>query len=207
MRKTKNMIILTFIFLFSIRCATIFKGNSNKVDFNSNPQGAQIYINGKYMGETPIRLKLESKRTYNIEFKKEGYKNKVFNIQNHVGAGWIILDVIGGLIPVIVDAATGAWYELDKEYVNVMLERQQTSKTMKPQEIKSSPLRIRIIKENALLRLYPNKNSTPIKKLSLGLILNVEELEGNWIKVKMVVNEEGDIISGYIHKDFVVFRK
>jgi hypothetical protein len=77
------------------------------------------------MGTTPIRLKLESKRTYIIEFKKEGYETKVFTITNHVGVGWVILDVIGGLIPVVVDAITGAWYELDQDAVNAILEKQQ----------------------------------------------------------------------------------
>jgi hypothetical protein len=106
-------------------CATIFKGNSSKIELNSNPQGAQVLVNGTAMGETPIRLKLESKKTYSIEFRKEGFKTRIVNVQNHVGAGWIVLDVITGLIPVIVDAATGSWYGLDQDNVNAVLEKQQ----------------------------------------------------------------------------------
>ena len=113
-------------------CATLFKGNSSKVDFNSNPQGAQVYVNGNPMGETPIRVKLESKGNYAIEFRKEGFKTKTFNITNHVGAGWIILDIITGLLPVIVDAATGSWYELDQKNVNAILEKQQPKPVTKP---------------------------------------------------------------------------
>ena len=106
-------------------CATIFKGNSSKVDMNSEPQGAQVIVNGNLMGETPVRLKLESKHTYSIEFKKDGFKTKTINIQNHVGAGWIVLDVLAGLVPVVIDAATSSWYDLDQKNVNAILEKQQ----------------------------------------------------------------------------------
>jgi len=125
MKRFLSIFLMASLFLLTSSCATIFKGNTSKIDFNSNPQGAQIYVNGNYMGDTPIRLKLESKQTYNIEFRKEGYKTKTFNITNHVGAGWIVLDVLFGLVPVIVDAATGSWYDLDQKNVNAILEKQQ----------------------------------------------------------------------------------
>jgi hypothetical protein len=126
MKKLLSTFLIASLFLLTSSCATIFKGNSSKINFNSNPQGAQIYVNGNYMGDTPILLKLESKQAYNIEFRKEGYKTKAFNITNHVGVGWIVLDVIFGLVPVVVDAATGSWYELDQKIVNALLEKQQS---------------------------------------------------------------------------------
>jgi hypothetical protein len=116
--------------LLSASCATIIKGNSSKVDLNSDPQGAKVFVNGYFMGETPIRIKLESKGNYILEFKKEGFKTKSFNITNHVGAGWIILDVLFGLIPVLVDAATGSWYDLDQNNINAILEKQQPRPTI-----------------------------------------------------------------------------
>jgi hypothetical protein len=125
MKKAISITLVTALFFLTSSCATLFKGTSSSVDFNSDPQGAKIYVNGNYMGDTPIMLKLESKRTYNIELRKEGYKTKTVNITNHVGAGWIVLDILGGLIPVIIDAATGAWYELDQKNVNAILEKQQ----------------------------------------------------------------------------------
>jgi len=125
MKKVISINLAVALFLLTSSCATLFKGTSSRVDFSSDPQGAKIYVNGNYMGDTPIRLKLESKRTYNIEFRKEGYQTKTFNITNHVGAGWIVLDILAGLVPVIIDAATGAWYELDQKTVNAILEKQQ----------------------------------------------------------------------------------
>jgi hypothetical protein len=106
-------------------CATIFHGSTDKINFSSDPSGAQVYVNGQLMGTAPLEMKLESKHTYNIEFRKEGYQNKTVVVTNSVGAGWIVLDVLFGLIPIIVDAATGNWYSLDQEHVNAALEKQQ----------------------------------------------------------------------------------
>ena len=62
---------------------------------------------------------------YTFEFKKEGYKPVIRVIENKIGVGWVILDVLAGLAPVIVDVYTGAWYVLDQKNVDAQLERQQ----------------------------------------------------------------------------------
>jgi hypothetical protein len=106
-------------------CATVFKGPNEHVSLNSDPRGAEVYINDAYMGDTPLRIKLEARHGYRIEFRKEGYKPKVVTISNHIGAGWVVLDVITGLVPVLIDAVTGSWYGLDQTHVNAALVRQQ----------------------------------------------------------------------------------
>ncbi|MCX7788735.1 MAG: PEGA domain-containing protein [Spirochaetes bacterium] len=109
-------------------CATLFKGTSQKVGYSSEPMGAKVYVNGQLMGTTPFEMEMKANRTYTIEFRKEGYENKTVVLNNSIGAGWIILDMLGGFIPVIIDAATGAWYSLDQDHVNAALEAQQKSK-------------------------------------------------------------------------------
>ena len=108
-------------------CALIFKGTSEKVSFNSDPLASKVYVNGQVMGNTPLELKLESKKSYTIEFKKEGFETKTVHLSNSIGAGYIILDIIFGfgLIPIIIDAATGAWYTLDEDHINAILEKQK----------------------------------------------------------------------------------
>ena len=114
-------VLLLAVLLF-INCATIFKGSQEYVDFQSDPAGAKVYVNGSYKGTTPVELHLESNKTYHIEFKKEGYATKTYTLTNHLGAGWVILDVLCGLVPVVVDAITGAWFKLDENNVGVVLE-------------------------------------------------------------------------------------
>jgi len=74
--------------------------------------------------KTPVELELKSDETYSIEFKKEGYETRTVILHSSVGAGWVILDILGGLIPVIIDAATGNWYGLDKDHINAVLEKE-----------------------------------------------------------------------------------
>jgi hypothetical protein len=117
MRITKYASFL-LVFLLVTSCATLFKGATDPINFGSNPVGAEVYVDGKLMGKTPLNLELTSKKTYAIDFKFEG-QTKTVNLTNKVGAGWIILDVVCGLIPIIVDAATGSWYMLSPKNLNV----------------------------------------------------------------------------------------
>lgn len=121
--KATSLLIIIFILILS-GCATLFKGTSETVSLGSEPP-AEVYINGTYRGDTPVKLDLKSDKEYDIEFRKEGFESKTVHISNSVGAGWIVLDVLGGLVPVIVDAATGAWYQLDQKMVNATLKKQQ----------------------------------------------------------------------------------
>ena len=117
MRFTKYALALLVVMLVT-SCATIFKGTTDSIKFGSNPAGAEVYIDGKLMGKTPINFELTSKKTYVIDFKFEG-QTKTINLTNKIGIQWIILDVLGGLIPVVVDAVTGDWYQLKPKDVNV----------------------------------------------------------------------------------------
>lgn len=116
-------VVIIIIVIQLTGCATIFKGTNSHLGMHSNPSGAEIFINGKYIGKTPLSLKLTSKTTYMVEFRKEGFKTITRNVTNKVGAGWVILDVLAGLVPVIIDAVTGSWYHLDEKNVDVQLEK------------------------------------------------------------------------------------
>lgn len=123
MKKILFVIICAMFFMQVIGCATIFKGTSDNVNFNSQPAGAGVYVNGNYLGVTPVKLKLQSKQTHYIELKKEGYGSRMFTLTNSIGVVWIVLDVLGGLIPVVIDAATGSWYTLDQDNINVSFDK------------------------------------------------------------------------------------
>lgn len=119
-----SSLVVIFIFTFS-NCAAIFKGTTDTVIFDSGPERAEVWINESYRGTTPLKLELKSKEEYDIEFRMEGYETRSYHIDNNVGVGWIILDILGGLVPIIIDAATGAWYSLDQKNINAVLQKQQ----------------------------------------------------------------------------------
>ena len=108
-----------------VGCATLFKQKTRTVAFNSDPQGAEIYINGNKMGKTPLPMNLSNLKAVTVTFKKEGYDDKTYIINTKVGGGWVVLDCLGGFIPVIIDAVTENWYNLDTDDVKVMLDVQR----------------------------------------------------------------------------------
>lgn len=101
-------------------CATLFKNSAPpEVSLSSNPDNAKVYVNGVYMGSTPLKLSLVADKTYDVRFEKNGFPPIHRQIGKTIGAKWIILDVVGGGVPLIVDAITGKWYDLDQEQVEV----------------------------------------------------------------------------------------
>ena len=112
--------ILTLTILIT-GCATLFAPKTHPLAVSSEPHGAEVYVNGFKMGTTPVKLSLKADKSYTIEFRKEGYESVARVVNTKVGAGWIVLDVLGGFIPVIIDAATGAWNKLDQDVVNAAL--------------------------------------------------------------------------------------
>lgn len=100
-------------------CATLFGKQRHSVEMVSTPSGAEVYVNGERMGETPLQLALKADKSYTVEFRIKGKKPITRIINNRVEAKWIVLDVLGGLIPVAIDAITKNWYGLDEEKLNV----------------------------------------------------------------------------------------
>jgi hypothetical protein len=119
LKKGCFLFVLVCVAIVLSSCATLFNEKTPAVSFMSSPSAAQVYVNGAQMGETPCTIKLETNKEYTIEFRKEGYPTKTYFLTNEIGPVWIILDILGGLIPIIVDAATGDWHELSQEYVSV----------------------------------------------------------------------------------------
>lgn len=105
-------------------CATLLAPKTHPLSLASEPHGAQVIVNGVNMGMTPLHLELKADQNYNIEFRKEGYEPQTHIVNSQVAAGWVILDVLFGLVPVIVDASTGAWNKLDQTAVDAVLYKQ-----------------------------------------------------------------------------------
>lgn len=109
-------------------CGAIFNGTTQTIRAQSSPQGATITTSpetGTFT--TPASLELERSNSYVLTFSQEGYSEETFQIRRTMNGGILVLDILAGLIGVIVDAATGAWYNLSPEDVSVTLEQQNAS--------------------------------------------------------------------------------
>jgi|WetSurMetagenome_2_1015567.scaffolds.fasta_scaffold1224858_1 hypothetical protein len=118
-------IIILFSFIEYTGCATIFVGSNENIDLISEPSGAKIIINGNEEGTTPANIALKRGKEYNIEFSKNGYSKKSIRLSYSLNAGWLILDIVCGLIGVVVDGVTGNWNGFDTKSYKVSLETQK----------------------------------------------------------------------------------
>jgi len=114
-------LVLSFLSFIFMSCAALFNSGGGRVAFSSNPSGAEVMVDGQSLGRTPVTLELDRKTTHQITIKKDG-KERTYVLNKKIGAGWIVLDVLGGLVPIIIDAATGSWYSLSPKDVNAQLE-------------------------------------------------------------------------------------
>jgi hypothetical protein len=116
-----------FLVLLLTSCGTLFSGSTDKLSFSSDPSGAKVLINGQLMGKTPVELSLPNKHPLNVEFRLKGFENKIVIVNSHLKAGYLILDIFPGfffgIIPLVVDAATGNWKGLETNHVHATLEK------------------------------------------------------------------------------------
>lgn len=125
MKKLITIIVLCS-FIFSYGCATIFVGSRDDISLSSEPTGAKVLVNGHNEGKTPLNIALKRGKEYTIEFVKEGYETKSLRLTYGVGAGWIILDILSGLVGIIIDAATGNWNGFDLDNYKANLEKAES---------------------------------------------------------------------------------
>lgn len=106
-------------------CGAILHGTRQSIDVQSSPAGAKVETSpSSGVFTTPTTLNLERKNSYVLTFSSPGYTSGSFNITNSIGTGTVIADVLlTGLVGVVVDGLTGAWYGLNPESANVTLNR------------------------------------------------------------------------------------
>ncbi|MEQ9310235.1 MAG: PEGA domain-containing protein [Balneolaceae bacterium] len=125
---TGTTVLATLLVSFlTLSCASIFKGSSADIRVNSNPAGADIYINGIDRGQTPQTLSLKRNQDYVLTFKKDGYEDLNFEIAKKFDIGTTVVGNIfsWGIIGIIVDIGTGAAYSLTPADVEANLASMQ----------------------------------------------------------------------------------
>jgi hypothetical protein len=131
--------ILFILALLSFTGCALIGGKSRQaVLFDTDVKGAKVYLNGNYIGDTPINYTLgftntEIKRQggaingfdgyHDISFKKENYEKEDFRVYRLDGDennfGLCVLDTIL-LIPLAVDMATGACHNFKPQYFKTL---------------------------------------------------------------------------------------
>lgn len=100
---------LVFVLLLT-SCAGVFKGTSQSITFTSNPEGAEVFIDGVSRGVTPLTLKLKKNKHDTAMIKKEGYKTATINLEKSFDPVTFVNIIWDSST---TDLITGAAYEYD----------------------------------------------------------------------------------------------
>lgn len=120
----KKIITISAAVILSISltsCATIFTGTSDRITFNSTPEGAKVLEKGIEKCTTPCTYKFSrslSEKT--VEIKKDGYQNKVIELDTKFNSVSILN--LFNVFYWAIDAATGSIKKYDTKVYNVELE-------------------------------------------------------------------------------------
>ena len=114
-----RLVILLICLMFS-SCATLINGHDQEITIVTDPEGAEICVNGVEAGVTPAKLRLIRAQDHVITLSKEGYHVHTKAMERSLSGVSIFYLLPGGLLSMAVDSTQGAAYCFD-EKVEVVL--------------------------------------------------------------------------------------
>jgi hypothetical protein len=106
-------------------CATITRGTTEDLKIQSEPTGAAVQLSTGQTGVTPCSFELKRKKDLAVTVRMDGFQPVEIPVESKVAAagaaGMAGNAIIGGVIGIGVDAATGATKSLKPNPVHVHL--------------------------------------------------------------------------------------
>ena len=78
-------------------CATLFTRSTQQLPVQSEPPGAEVFVNGEHQGRTPITLVLP-KRTEHVVVLRYGGQQQSLTLSTTVDSTFLALDIAPGLV-------------------------------------------------------------------------------------------------------------
>jgi hypothetical protein len=107
-------------------CATVLRGTTEGVGFNSSPSGAEVHTSNGLGCVTPCTLTINKNEEFIATFEKPGFIPQQIPVSRQVVGGGVAATagniIAGGIIGLGVDAATGAGYEHTPNPVSALLQ-------------------------------------------------------------------------------------
>ncbi|MBI4977744.1 MAG: PEGA domain-containing protein [Spirochaetes bacterium] len=116
MKKTIALLLLVCMSFTLMNCATILKGSKVDHSFMSNPPGAKVYVDGGFVGVTPLKTQINlNHKQHIVELEYAGQRQK-FVLNETWGWGWLVVDLaFTAGWTAIIDWVTASWNYLDTE--------------------------------------------------------------------------------------------
>ena len=120
-------------------CGLIFTSSSTPVTLETDPPGASVYVDGQPYGKTPVTVKVSNRRDHIVVFQMGQGAPTSCSLTASTGTGWIILDILNGLLPIIVDAVSDGWKTLDQTRCYARIQAGQADDAATPLVTSATP--------------------------------------------------------------------
>ncbi len=111
--------IAYFPLMFLTGCASIMHGTRQSVGISSYPTNAEVWVDNKYVGQSPTIVQLSRKDHHLVRIQMEGYQPYEVALTREV-SGWVFGNVVfGGVVGLAVDAISGGLYQLTPNQIEV----------------------------------------------------------------------------------------
>jgi len=111
-RKTLNLLI--FIIFSFTSCATIIHGSRQEMFLTCEPRVASVYVDGKFIGHTPMNTVLSRGKDHQLRIELAGYKPFETTLTRRLD-GWVFGNLL--LVGIAVDAVNGSMYRLSPKNI------------------------------------------------------------------------------------------
>ena len=132
MTQVRLAALLAVVGVLSAGCATITRGSSEVLVIDTDPPGAAATLSSGHACKTPCSIELKRKNNVHVKIEKDGYETVETDVSSQISnagaAGMAGNVLLGGLIGVGVDAATGATKQLVPNPLKVKLEPKKPAK-------------------------------------------------------------------------------
>lgn len=128
-KRVLRALVVAAIAAQAVACATVTRGTKEARTVETEPGGATVTTNLEGVGceAMPCTFKIPRKSAFTVQITKPGYKTVNTQVTNQVAAGGAAgmagNVLVGGIIGVGVDAASGAMLELKPNPLHVILEK------------------------------------------------------------------------------------
>jgi hypothetical protein len=122
MRKKMMFALVPLTALSLNACATLFTGTKDTINFNSNPAGATVLIDGIEVGKTPITVPVKrSLSGKTVILRMAGYQDRTFELSQEFNVVSVLN--LASIVGWGIDAATGSIMKYDRKDYQMDLER------------------------------------------------------------------------------------
>lgn len=102
------LILAPLLSLLVTGCAVLYRGTTQSVPFDSNPQGVEVFLDGEFLGMTPLTVELARGGSHALRVRLGEQEREVIvtNSIDDAGGGLIALDVAPGETLAVTAALT-----------------------------------------------------------------------------------------------------